>query len=154
MQTISRGVLYAPSFFLCRKNQFFSLKISTQTNTLWTQEQQFCPTVRALDNCQDPYAYNNMLGNFLIVLKVMHFALNFFKGIGNTLVHSYDTTTDCWAPYLQQHTKGTSVWTYFLCSRIVRCDQVLVRLSVRHWPSRHHCLQYLFCVPRERAVFG
>ena len=72
-------------------------------------------------------------GNILVVFKVMHFPLKIsFKGLGNAFTHSYYTTTDCWAPYLQQHTKGTWVnrLKNFLSSRIVRCDEVLVRLSV------------------------
>ena len=55
----------------------FSSFFSSRHLCLWTRE-RFCPTVTALDNCEDPYAYNNKHGNFLIVPKVMHFPLQFF----------------------------------------------------------------------------
>ena len=71
------------------------------------------------------------MGNILVVFKVMHFPLK----IGKVIPLSTRTTRQLIAGSFSynstQKVHGFEL-KYFLCSRIVRCDQVLVRLSVRH----------------------
>ena len=75
-----------------------------------------------------------MQGNFLIVLKVIHFPLKIALKDLVTLLSTRTTRQLIAEPLSYNSTQKVYGFGLknFLCSRIVRCDQVLVRLSVRH----------------------